>query len=299
MAHVLAAAVVVAAAVAGCAETEPGAAVPSKEPAPGQDPGSARVALDGDVVVDLEVVEVPDRRVRLTGTTNLPTGTILMLDVKENAQHGFYGQARTSVRLDGAFESELLGPKDGLEPGVYTASVTMPIPRVQPDHVQRIIGADGENLSGLLVESGVAGVTVSVDQEFIVGGAAASHLQQERVRTRIRQYRLWISKVVALNDRLQTARSDWLGDRTNHVNLARWGRYARQFRLDHAQLQSDLMDMPMSVRFTLGDPLEHVRRMFHATAFQKPGDYREASTQYAQSLEALEQFVVEAEGSGI
>lgn len=143
---------------------------------------TTRGSLDGDVTIDVNVTELPGRRIRLDGTTNLPTNTNLMLSVEERVQGGFRGQSKCSVASDRSFSSEAFGPSGGLRDGLYIAEVMMPIPRVQPDDVKKIIGENGENLSGPLVEDGSLGVTVSAKREFTIGGAQAAQAQQQRAK---------------------------------------------------------------------------------------------------------------------
>lgn len=169
--------------IAGCdTDTKESDRVPSKESVPAEASGTARKPLNGDVAIDVSVTELPDRRIRLHGTTNLPTDTKLMLSVEEPVQGGFLGQTKCSVAADGSFSSEALGPTGGLKDGLYIAEVVMPISRVQPDDVRRIIGENGESLSGPLVENGAIGVTVSAEKEFTIGGAEAVQAQTQRAK---------------------------------------------------------------------------------------------------------------------
>ena len=69
------------------------------------------------------------------------------------------------------FSRESFGPTNGLKEGIYVAKALMPISRVQPDRVRRVIGQNGEKLTGPLVKDGQLGVTVSADKEFTIGGA--------------------------------------------------------------------------------------------------------------------------------
>lgn len=155
---------------------------PPNESVPAEASSTARKPLNGDVAIDLTVTELPDRRIRLHGTTNLPEWTNLSLSVEERMENGFRGQSQCSVADDGSFESEAFGPSDGLKDGLYVAKVVMPIPRVQPDDVKEIIGVDGENLSGPLVEKGSFGVTLSTKKKFTIGGDQAAQAQQQRVK---------------------------------------------------------------------------------------------------------------------
>lgn len=144
--------------------------------------GTIRQPLDGDVTITLTASELPDGRIRLHGTTNLPASTTLMLSVAERMEGGFIGQTKCSVAADGSFSSEGFGPSSGLEDGLYIAEVVMPIPSVQPDDARRVIGDNGENLTGPLVENGAFGVTISTKKEFTVGGAKAVQAQKQRAK---------------------------------------------------------------------------------------------------------------------
>lgn len=135
--------------------------------------------LNGDVELTLAVAELADKRVRLSGATNLPSGTKLMLSVKEDTDNGFFGQSHCFVSPTGSFESEAFGPKGGLKDGRYIAEVTMPVADVQPANVRAVIGDKGENLAGPLVDKNSYGVTASQQQEFAIG-ANADAAQAER-----------------------------------------------------------------------------------------------------------------------
>lgn len=280
--------------ITGCGDTPrsqtPTSSAPATVPPSSNTNQPARTPLNGDVTIKVNVTELPDRRVRLYGTTNLPTDTNLLLSVKERAQGGFYGQSKCCIAADGSFDSETFGPRGGLNDGVYVAGVVMPIPRVQPDNVKKLIGENGERLSGPLVKNGSFGVTVSAEKEFTIGGAQAAQAQQERAKNRIQQYRKWLTKVIVLHKRLQAARGS--------NNLAQWGQFARQFRTDIQSHQDQLMQVqPVYARLMIVAPLNDVRRMFHATAFQKPQDYNEASRDYRKSLKELQQFITEAKST--
>lgn len=142
-------------------------------------PTTYSFALDGDVTLTLNVTKQSDKRVRLDGRTNLPPGTKLTLSVSEKIENGVLGQSSSFVSNDGTFESEAFGPKAGLKDGRYVAEATMPIPALQSAEVKRVIGTEGENLSGPLVEKGRFGVTVSQQAEFAIG-ANADAAQAER-----------------------------------------------------------------------------------------------------------------------
>lgn len=172
-------------AIAGCsANHEEPAATPRRSVPHDVSAGSSppRQTLDGDVALTLEVSELQGRRVRLSGTTNLPAGTELMLSVTEQVERGFHGGSRTRVSSGGTFQSEAFGPPGGFAVGRYTAEVLMPIPAVQPVEVKAVIGNQGEKLTGPLVQHGSFGITVSRATEFTIGGADAIEVQAQRTK---------------------------------------------------------------------------------------------------------------------
>ena len=122
------------------------------------------------VGIDFRVLDAPGGRVCIVGDTNLPVGTHLMLLVTSKSEGGFRGQSKTKVASDGIFISPDFGPSDGLMPGFYEATVTMPIAQVQPVTVRSLIGHRGENLRGPLVKKGSIGVTVQKSEAFTIGG---------------------------------------------------------------------------------------------------------------------------------
>ena len=120
--------------------------------------------------IDFRVLDAPGGRVRIEGDTNLPVETHLMLLVTSKSEGVFRGQAKTKVVGNGIFISPDFGPSDGMMPGFYEATVTMPIASVQPVAVRSLIGYSGENLRGPLVKKGSIGVTVQKLEAFTIGG---------------------------------------------------------------------------------------------------------------------------------
>lgn len=133
--------------------------------APSPTPASPSLPPLGDgAVLRVSVQGDPGLRPTITGETNLPDGTEIMVSV-ESKTSNFTGQDKASV-MEGRFRAGPFGPEGGLKPGQYTASVTMPIPQVQPPQVRAVIGATGENLNGPLVKKGSLGLTVETEEAF-------------------------------------------------------------------------------------------------------------------------------------
>lgn len=126
-------------------------------------------ALDGDVTLTLHVATENGNRVQLSGKTNLPTGTKLMLSVTEQMEDGFLGQSSCLVSDDSTFKSGFFGPTDGLADGRYIANATMPISAAQTGKVKLVIGGKGEKLKGPLVVESSLGPTVSQTTAFAIG----------------------------------------------------------------------------------------------------------------------------------
>ena len=126
--------------------------------------------LSQDVFIELTVDLTNKNLPLLIGKTNLPDGTVIMTSVDNHkyVDDYFLDQDRVTVE-NGSFRSRPFGPEDGLPDGKYRASITMPVPDVQPASVREVIGNDGENLSGPLVKRGGTGVTVELEQEFQIG----------------------------------------------------------------------------------------------------------------------------------
>lgn len=101
--------------------------------------------------ITAQTTKTDDGRLVVSGSTNLPDGTELLISVSDDTT-GFTAQSRTTAK-DGGFSGVPLGPKSGLAPANYTVEVLMPVSTSQPESVQSIIGRDGSNLSGPLVEA--------------------------------------------------------------------------------------------------------------------------------------------------
>lgn len=135
--------------------------------------------FEGDVIFELAINNGPENRPILMGNTNLPNETIIMTSIS-NDVIGFLAQQEVVVN-DGKFEAGPFGPEIGLEPGNYVASATMPIPSRQPDSVRAIIGENGENLSGNLVQQGDFGITVSTETSLQIGTDSEVNENNEQV----------------------------------------------------------------------------------------------------------------------
>jgi hypothetical protein len=126
-------------------------------------------------------VETPERPM-IIGVTSLPNSTQLMVEIRRKAS-SYFAQSKATV-VDGHFRSDRFSQGGApLNPGDYQLNVMMPIARTQSPEVRSVIGAEGEKLSGSLVEHGQFGVIVTTKSEFKVGrGADASLDAQARAK---------------------------------------------------------------------------------------------------------------------
>jgi hypothetical protein len=121
--------------------------------------------LSDGVVLSASVQDDPGRRPVVAGETNLPDGAegIASIESKTTKKRGSDkftvqgGRFRAGPFSDG---------RQGLAPGNYTLDVTIAIAQVQPPQVRAVIGQNGENLRGPLVERGGIGTSVELSQDF-------------------------------------------------------------------------------------------------------------------------------------
>ncbi len=151
-------------------QIEPSSEIQSEELALGQvEGGKVSEPFDDNLVFELVVNNNSDNLPVLVGSTNLPNGTKISTSVSNDAT-GFLGQDTVFVR-DGKFEAGPFGPKSGLSIGDYVANARMFAKR-QSDSVKGILGEDGSNLIGDLVQKGSLGTVVSIEVPFQIGSEA-------------------------------------------------------------------------------------------------------------------------------
>lgn len=111
--------------------------------------------MEREVIIDVLVTELPDRTVRITGKTNLPVDTHLILIVYDRAGGGFHEQTKCSIVDDGSFSSKAFGSPNGLKNGAYTAMILVPLLHIQSDNSDTT--KDGKT------------IIISAKKEFIIG----------------------------------------------------------------------------------------------------------------------------------
>lgn len=105
-----------------------------------------------NVEVSIELERGGDGRVRILGTTNLPHGMVLMVGLSEVGAK-YFAQDKVEV-IKGHISTTWFSDKGKrLPPGVYTISISSPLPALQTASVRAAIGQTGENLSGAISTS--------------------------------------------------------------------------------------------------------------------------------------------------
>ncbi|BET65587.1 hypothetical protein ASA1KI_05050 [Opitutales bacterium ASA1] len=128
------------------ANREPAPKVESKGGAPGTWIGKGQ-----DVSIEVQYTITQDRRVVVTGTSNLPQNAELIVSLRATARTSNPAQCKVTVGSDGKFTTPSLGPKAGVQRRSYEISVSMSFARMQSPAVQALIGNEGQNLTGPLV----------------------------------------------------------------------------------------------------------------------------------------------------
>lgn len=104
------------------------------------------------VDVSLEMERGTDGRVRILGTTNLPHGMTLMINLRGVGTR--YGAQDKVEVINGRISTTWFS--DGGKPlpfGMYEVRISSPLPALQSAAVRAVIGQTGENLSGPVTTS--------------------------------------------------------------------------------------------------------------------------------------------------
>lgn len=113
------------------------------------------------------------------GVTNLPDGTELMVTVKRG-ESGYMAQAKARVSNNGFRAGPFSQQGAPLNPGTYIIEISTPIAAVQPPAVRSVIGQDGSNLEGPLVQAStfggkvIGGKVIEYQTSFTVGSGKSS-----------------------------------------------------------------------------------------------------------------------------
>jgi hypothetical protein len=125
-----------------------------------------------DVKMDV-TVSIKGKIVSLTGTTNLPDGTLLEIQLNG----GQFFPKDEQVVNKGVFKSREFSIEEagGLGEGHFTFAITSAAAIIQPERVKKIIGANGINLTGKLVDRNDSiGNTVEFYHAIFIGTPPAA-----------------------------------------------------------------------------------------------------------------------------
>jgi hypothetical protein len=237
-------------------QANPGGAAPQQANA-GE--GSQAEPKEIEVVLSMETTVISGRRVVVSGKTNLPTETYLMVEIQDAMRTRNPAQSKTQVLSDGTYKSVPLGRNE--EDGEYHVSVVVPVAFTQPKSVQRLIGDKAQMLKGPLVFDSDAealanpnfaaaiakqpkavqdvrnGNIVRVERKFsILGGKQAAEQSQATVKQRFETYQKMYERLVELDKRLQDARGRQL-----RRDFETWVKFAEEFVRDLKSVSSPLI----------------------------------------------------------
>ncbi len=112
-----------------------------------------------EVVIEVVLNRQLDGKGKVLGKTNLPDEMTLMVDLRNKASN-FFAQNSVTVR-NGIFETASFSDRGrALGKGLFEISISSPLSEFQPSSVKAIIGKQGENLAGSLVETNFGSKTI-------------------------------------------------------------------------------------------------------------------------------------------
>lgn len=157
-------------------ETASGAETADQPASSPEDAEPLKVTMSADVAMR------SDRRLEVTGSTNLPDDAQLLIAIKRAAS-GARWQERAQVQ-SGQFQAGPLGFGSGVPDGDYRVRVQLSEASVQPVAVRRRIGDKGEQLTGKLVKEAPHGLgQIAVyTRAFSIGSELRHSEKEEGVR---------------------------------------------------------------------------------------------------------------------
>jgi hypothetical protein len=146
----------------------------------------------GAIQLKLSVVtELVDGKAKVSGNTNLPDGTKLLIGLHRN-DIGYHAEGDALVTA-GKFQAGPFGSKkEALLAGTYVVEVIVPVSVVQPPAVRKVIGENYSQFTSPWKVRDWMGTTIEYKARFVVGG------------------RVDPQKVVAAKAEQQRATQQWL-----------------------------------------------------------------------------------------
>lgn len=167
------------------------------------------------------------------GTTNLPDGTELLISV-ENTQSGYHGSVNTTVSNEAFQGGPFSNGEAPLSPGSYLIHVGTGVTKVQPEQIQKIMGKNGENLKGPLVEKSDLGTAISKDMTVQLGSSQAAKAADKELTAKVNDL------YARLNTLLGEGRGmEKLRNTDNTASLAECGNKMRRHQAEAKQLSNE------------------------------------------------------------
>lgn len=231
-----------------------------------------------DINVELSVNEnVAAGKVSLTGTTNLPDETGLMITVSN--ENGFRAQSSAVVISNEFMTEEFSNNGQALESGAYNVDVTMPIASVQPDAVKKIIGENAENLKGDLVKEDNLGKTVNYSKSIKIEGA--SKVDHGAI---IKEYK---NKIIGSYKTIK----DTYESHSKSFDAVEWAKFAREFKENVSNLRNEIEESKLnqSDKIVLSPACADLEMLLtaYAASLQGRGDDTEIKRLQTQIEEAI------------
>lgn len=147
---------------------------------------SVAATCSGATPLKLSVVtELVDGKAKVSGNTNLPDGTKLLVGLHRN-DIGYHAEDDAIVSA-GKFQAGPFGPrKEALLAGTYVVEVIVPVSVVQSPAVRKVIGENYSQFTSPWKVRDPLGTTIEYKARFVVGGkvdpekAAAAKAEQQR-----------------------------------------------------------------------------------------------------------------------
>ncbi len=118
-----------------------------------------RPPMNRSAVIYIDFSNTKARKPTIVGSTNLPDGTQLNVSVSSLVT-GYRSELNTLVKQGRYQAGPFVSGQRPLSAGTYLVKVTMPAASTQSEAVQEVIGANGEYLSGWLLDRNDPGISL-------------------------------------------------------------------------------------------------------------------------------------------
>jgi hypothetical protein len=173
------------------------------------------------VKIETETTGEPGRPI-VSGKTNLPNGTVLMISIE--GKSNYYGGGARAIVENGRFSAgPLYNASSPMKPGTYSLEIVTPFVDLQPAEVRKIMGNAGANLAGPLVRRRAIGNVVEYRALYTLGGAQGVRTQRDATKEASTDAQALIRELVDALDKgallLKGNPSDLaIGEHTKRVN---------------------------------------------------------------------------------